>query len=116
MSASREYLFRRVVLGVARSDADIDADRDAVAAQREWLCNALSDAASDFLRFADCRQVAKDDRKFVTAEPRDRVRRRDHPDKSFRRDHQHLVADRVAQTVVYVLEPLDVEKQYMKIL
>src|SRR4029078_9044875 len=43
--------FRRVIIGVARSDTDIYTDRDAVAAKREWLRNAAINAWCDLLRF-----------------------------------------------------------------
>src|SRR5687768_11673692 len=106
-------LLGRVVFGVARCDADIDIDVYPVAAERERLGDAPVDPSRNLLRLADSVEVSKDYRELVSADPGDRVVRIDHPAKTFRRDHQDLVADRMTETVVYILEAPDIQEQHL---
>ena len=85
-------VFGRVVFGIAGCDADVYADRDAIAVERERLRNAVKNAASDFFGFTRCREVFEDYRKFISADAGDRIRWIEHADKPLRRGLQNLVA------------------------
>jgi len=55
--------------------------------------------------------AVEQDRKLVAAQTRDHVNFADAAFQSARHCDQQLVADRVAQTIVYVLETIEVKKQ-----
>ena len=81
-----------------------------MAGKRKRLCKAFVNSACDLLGLFDRSQIAKDDRKLVSTDTCDGIGRIQHSHKTLSRDHQNLVADRVAKRVVDVLESANIKK------
>ena len=67
-------------------------------------------------RVAEIRNAVEQDRELVTTQAGDHINFADAMLKPARHRNQQLIADRVAQTVVHVLEAIEVEKQNRKLI
>ena len=96
-------------------DTDARAHKRVVAAHDERLRHDAEQAVSDLhgsLRRGVAGKVLAQDREFVAAEARDGVARPQHRFQPSRDRDEELVAGVVAESVVHVLEPIEVEEQH----
>ena len=66
------------------------------------------------MRFAGCRKPCENDRKFISTDACDEIPRVEHTHKPLGSDHQHFIAERMAEAVIDVLKFVNVQKQYLE--
>src|SRR6185437_8635411 len=103
--------------GVARAavdhrDADRRADDDVVAVDQVRRANRGDNASSDRLQRIRIRRADGDDGEFIAAEPGDEIVAAQDAAQPLRHVEDELVADRVAERVVDVLEVVEIDVEH----
>ena len=101
--------------GAVHGDADAGADRHLPALEPERLGEAVDDPTGEPVRVLRLHQARQDDRELVAAEPADGVAGTDRGAQPGGHLAEQLVAGRVPQGVVDLLEAVEVAEEHAQV-
>ncbi len=105
-------------IAVARGQHDSDARRarDLASFDQEWLAESADELLGDFQRISYFGQIGHDQRKFVSADPRDSIGLTRASLQSCRGLNEKPISCGVAEFVVHFLKAIEIEEKHRELL